>query len=246
MASLRDLQYSFAAALRDPDAACAVTPNCNLQIYRNNGEMQFRGVLAISFPVLRRRVGDGYFNQLAHEYRRAHPSRSGDLHWVGRDFAEFLGGRLEGTEYAWLADLARLEWLCELAAIAAPRPALGVDALAAYAPDQLERLRLALQPSLGLHRSDFPVFTVWLANQAAEAPPVDQSVGAEHGMVHIRDDAVEVRRLEAPLFSHVSALAAGLPLGEAFTAAQLDEPGLLSALRFIFAQGLVCGISAPT
>jgi hypothetical protein len=245
MASLRDLQHSFAAALRDPGMACDVTPEANLDVYRNNREAQFRTVLGISFPVLRRRVGEGYFRQLAHRYGRAHPSRSGDLHWIGRDFPDFLASHLADTKYGWLADLARLEWLRELAAIAAPRPPVAAAALTGYSPDQLERLRFELQPSLGLLKSDYPVYSVWFANQVENAPPVDQSVGPERGMVLPRDDGVEVRRLEPEIFSYISTLLAGRSLAEAMTAAELDEPGLLVALRFLFSEKLVCAISSP-
>jgi hypothetical protein len=149
---------------------------------------------------------------------------------------------LAGGEYAWLADLARLEWLRELASIAELRPALAPDALARYEPEQLGALKFALQPSLKLLSSPYPVFSVWLANQAEIVTPVDQSRGAEAGMVLGRDEGVLVRLLEPGLFSYLSALADGQPLGEAMSRAALDEAGLLRALQFLFAMELVCGV----
>lgn len=245
MASLRELQYSFAAALRDPAVACPVRPAANLDVYRHNGEALWAGVLAISFPVVKRRVGDDYFRQLAHHYRRAHRSRSGDLQWLGEAFPAFLDAQLRDGDYAWLADLARLEWLVEMAAIREVCAPLAVDALAGYSPEALEHLRLALQPSLRLLGSRWPVFSVWEANQASNAPPVDQSVGAEQGLVFQRNDGVVVRRVEPDLFRYLSALAAGESLGTAMTTATLDEASLLPALRFLFTEGLVCGLTAP-
>ena len=50
MASLRELQRSFAAALRDPSVACAVLPPANLAIYRNNASGGFPRALTLSFP----------------------------------------------------------------------------------------------------------------------------------------------------------------------------------------------------
>jgi hypothetical protein len=245
MASLRELQYSFAAALRDPTASCPVSPAANLDVYRNNGESHFRGVLETSFPVLRRRVGDDYFRQLAHHYRQAHPSRSGDLLWIGREFADFLAGHLRGSEYEWLADLARLEWLRELSLIAEARPALGPEVLARYPAEELERLVFTLQPSLHLLASPFPVFSIWQANQRENAPPVDQSRCGEQGMILGRDDGTYVQALPAPHFSYLLALAEGKPLGEAVSVAGLDEAGLLQALQLLFAESLVCAVSPP-
>jgi hypothetical protein len=247
MASLRELQSAFAAALRGEsrDAGqdpLAVHPVANLDVYRNNSDWQFRNALSLSFPVLKRRVGDDYFRQLAIHYRKQFPSRSGDLHWVGRDFAQFLASHLAGGEYAWLADLARLEWAREIAAVAEIRPALGVESLSGYRPEQLEHLVFTLQPSLQLGASDYPVASVWLANQQENAPPVGQSLGPEQYLILLRDEGVELARLTPALFSYLSALAAGATLGEAVATAALDEAGLLDALRFAFAEALVCGV----
>jgi hypothetical protein len=242
VASLRELQASFAAALRDDSSACAVRPRENLSIYRNNAAINFRSALETGFPVLRRRVGDDYFRQLAAQYRHRHPSRSGDLHWAGRDFAVFLAGHLHGSEYVWLADLARLEWSCEQAAVAVVRPSIGADVLARFAPGQLEHLVFVLQPSLQLHASDFPIFSIWSANQVDNAPPVDQYLPGECGLVRARADSVEVRRIEASLFTYLAALTAGAPLGEAVTNAGLDQETLVHALGFIFNEGLVCAV----
>jgi hypothetical protein len=240
--SLREMQAAFAAALRDSSAECPVLPASNLSIYRNNAAITFRSALEGSFPVVRRRVGDDYFRQLSAHYRTQFPSRSGDLHWIGRHFPAFLLEHLHGTEYAWLADLARLEWSRDQASIAKVEPALAADVLARFAPDKLEHLVFTLQPSLTLLASDFPIFTVWVANREDNAPPVNQSLPGECGMVRARIDLIEVRPLESRLFSYLSALAAGAPLADAITIAGLDQSGLVSALGFVFTEGLVSAV----
>jgi hypothetical protein len=243
MASLRELQRSFAAALRDPDVACAVLPPANLAVYRNNASITFRETLERTFPVVRRRVGDDYFRQLAAHYRQAFPSRQGDLHWVGRDFATFLHEHLAGTDYAWLADLAQLEWLRTETAVAEELPPLGAEALTSIAPDDLEHLVLGLQPSLRFHSSAFPVFSVWRANQSDIAPPVDQSIGPECGMTLQRLGHPEIQQLSGAVFSFVSSLHSGRTLGSAMSAAGLDEHALTQALAMLFAEGLVASLA---
>ena len=242
MASLREMQHAFAAAMRDPSAPCPVRPAGNLSIYRNTSALSFRAALESSFPVVRKRVGDDYFRQLCMQYRERYPSRSGDLHWTGRDFPAFLLEQLHGSDYVWLADLARLEWSREQASISRVEAALTAEALANFDPTQLEHLVFSLQPSLTLLASDFPVFTVWVANQVDNAPPVEQSAVGECGMVRIRIDGLEVRQLTPGPFSYLSALRAGAPLGEAISSAGLDQEGVVSALGFVFAEGLVCAL----
>ena len=243
MASLRELQASFAGALRDPERTCAVLPPSNLAVYRNNASFTFRETLARTFPVVCRRVGDDYFRQLAVQYRVRHPSRGGDLHHFGNAFADFLAEHLGGGEYAWLSDLARLEWLRAESSVAGAVPALAVETLNRFAPEDLERLRFGFQPSVRLHSSSYPVFSVWQANQVENAPPMDQSVGPEQGMTRYGDSGVEVVPLQPPLFSFVSALCAGLSLGYAMTASGFDERGLLDALAFLFREQLIIELS---
>ena len=243
MASLRELQRSFAAALRDPAVTCAVLPPANLAIYRNNARAAIHSAVELTFPVVRRRVGDDYFRQLAAHYRERAPSRSGDLHWAGRDFAPFLDEYLRDGDYAWLADLARLEWSRAECAVAAALPPLGAAALARFGAEQFEHLVFTLQPALRLHSSPFPIFTVWLTNQAENAPPVDQSLGPECGMILARPDHVEVRLIKEPLFSFLTALRSGLPLGDAMTRAHLEVDALSGALEFVFSQGLVSSLT---
>ena len=243
MASLRDMQRTFAAALRDPSIACAVVPPANLAIYRNNARVGFRLALERTYPVVRRRVGDDYFRQLATVYRERFPSRSGDLHWVGRDFPAFLDDYLRGGDYAWLADLARIEWARAECTVTRESPAVAADNLTRFAPQELERVVFHLQPTLRLHSFRYPVFTIWETNQVDDAPPVDQSLGPERGMTRVRNQFPEIRRLEAPLFSFVSALHRAAPLGEAMTSAPLDEGALVQSLAFVFNEGLVCSLS---
>jgi hypothetical protein len=246
MASLRDLQRSFAASLRDPSVACAVSPPANLSIYRNNSSITFRVALERTFPVVRKRVGEDFFRQLAHHYRERFPSRSADLHWAGKRFAEFLDEHLRGDDYAWLADLARLEWSREVTSLQSELPSIRADALASFPSGELEHLLFTLQPSLRLHASSYPIFSVWLANQAENAPPVDQSLGSEFGMVRPRAERVEVRLLEPRLFSYLSALAGGSTLGEAVTIAGLDQTNLLSAFGFLFSENLVRNVTVKS
>jgi hypothetical protein len=243
MASLRELQRSFAAALRDPDVACAVLPPANLAIYRNNARVAFLSALELTFPVVCRRVGDDYFRQLAIHYRNGSPSSSGDLHWAGRGFASFLDEHLRGGDYAWLADLARIEWSRAECAVAAALPALPATALARFAAHDFEHLVFGLQPALKLHSSSYPVVTVWLANQRPDAPPVDQSLGPECGAVLTRADGVEIRRVNERMFSFLDALQAGLPLGQAMVRADLEIEALTGALEFIFGEGLVVSLT---
>ena len=258
--TLADLQGRFAAALRasGDDASDDIgrfapfvvgdglDPAARVQVYRNNACAMFEGALARTYPVLRRRVGDGYFQGLASAYREAHPSRSGDLHWVGRSFPVWLEARLAGTEYAWLADLARLEWACEEALVAREVTPLEPAALTQVAPDDLGDAQLVLQPGVRTVESGYPVWSVWRENQPdAPGAPVDFSIGPQWIVVACVNGGLVLHSVPQDHFRFVASLAAGATLAMAVDESGVSIEQLPALLGWLFSERLVVGVAGP-
>jgi hypothetical protein len=206
----------------------------------------FDGALERSYPILRRRVGEDYFRRLAHDYRSRHPSRSADLHWTGERFPAYLADTLAGGGYAWLAELAELEWACESALVAGSLPPLGLASLSTLDPGHVDRARLELQPSLGCVASSFPVLDVWRANQPdGDGQPVDLSKGRQCILVSCGADGLELREVEAETLDFTRRLQAGAGLGEALDASGLPVESLVANLGLLFTAHLVTGLLPP-
>ena len=259
-ATLSDLQGRFAAALREAGqeseaairqlAECIVddglAPARRLQVYRNNARAMFEGALERTYPVLRRQVGDEQFAALARSYRAEHPSRSGDLHWVGEKFASWLAPQVAADGRAWLAELARLEWACEEALVAARLPPLAPAELGRVAPEALAEVGLALQPCVRTVSSPFPVWSAWRAGQTDGAgDPVDLALGAQHVVVTCCDAGLVLHSLPEQQHRFVAALAGGATLGSAVELAALDLEELPGLLAWIFGEGLVTALRVP-
>ncbi len=258
--SLAALQAGLAAIIcagrQDRDASldefarCVVddgiAPASRVQVYRNNVRSMFEGALERTFPVIRRRVGEAHFRRLALEYRAEHPSRCGDLHWVGEAFPAWLGARVAGGDYEWLADLARLEWACEEALLCAGAVPLDTAVLADVGAEQLPDASLTLQPGLRLVDSTFPVWSVWQANQPdAPGNPVDPALGAQHVVVACNDAGLVLHSVPADQFAFVSALAGGATLAGAIEDSGLEIERLPGVLGWLFGEGLVTRLAAP-
>ena len=226
----------------------ASQPARRVQVYRNNARAMFEGALERTYPVLRRQVGDEQFAALAQGYRAEHPSRSGDLHWVGEKFASWLAPRVAADGRAWLADLARLEWACEEAMVAARLPPLAPAELARVAPETLAEVGLALQPCLRTVSSPFPVWSAWRAGQARMRGriPVDLALGAQHVVVTCGETGLVLHSLPEDQFLFVAALAGGAPLGSAVESSALDVEALPGMLAWLFGEGLVTALRIPT
>jgi hypothetical protein len=215
-------------------------------VYRNNARAMFAGALERTYPVLRRQVGDGQFAELAREYRTEHPSRSGDLHWVGEQFASWLAPQAAADDRAWLAELARLEWACEESLVAARLPPLAPAELARVAPETLAEVGLVLQPCLRTVGSPFPVWSAWRAGQLESAPEtLDLALGAQYVVVTCCDTGLALHSLPEQQFLFVAALASGATLGSAVESAALDLEALPGLLAWIFGEGLVTALRVP-
>jgi len=256
---LHELQARFSAALLAPahDAdECvefarsivddAIPALARLRVYRNNSRLVQADALGRTYPVVRRRVGEEFFARLAAEYRDAHPSPSGDLHWIGERFPAWLATRLAQSGYEWLADLASLEWACEQALAAGEAVPVALGALGRVPPDSLAHIRIGFSPSLRLVSSPWPVWSVWRANQAdAAGEAVDLGNGPEHVAVACVEGELVLLCLPDDEFRFVDALASDRPLGDALDASNLPVERLAAALGRLFAERLVAGLHVP-
>jgi len=253
MPTLHEVQRAFAACLlaRPGDVSAwaagdGIPAEARLRLYRNNSRAIFEQAMQLTYPVLLRRVGPDYFRQLAHHYRTAHPSRSGDLHGIGRAYADFLAAHLAGTPYAWLSELVKLEWAVAEAGVAADAPATAAESLAALAPEHIESARFRYVPSLRLVRSSVPVLSIWRANAPdGDGRPVDLCSGAECTRVHRRATDIVLRAVEPDEFDFIEATSNGATLGEALEASQLPLATLPFTLHRLFADEIIAEVMTP-
>ena len=178
MPSLRELQQAFVDGTLHGDTTSiaaqiepnGIAPERRLAIYRNNAVEGFLKTLEATFPVLVQLAGADWFRQTGRGYMRRHPSRSGNLHYVGERFAAFLADELANSEYEYFADVARLEWAYQEVLVAAEHPSMDVSALATVSPNDYDALIFVVHPSLRLVSSSFPVLAIWKANRTDAAP----------------------------------------------------------------------------
>jgi hypothetical protein len=241
MIALRDLQRRMAAALSDPGHATAdelvaargIPAASRIAIYRHNIEITFHDALKLGFPAIARLVGDDYFRQLAAGYRRQYPSRSGNLQHVGGSFPGHIDARLGKSEFAYLADVAAIEWAYQEILVAADHRPLDVTRLAAIKSDDFDSLRMVLHPAVRILASRFPLVRIWRANrpESVDAMVIDLAAGGDFVLLQRRDFDIEIHHLDHASFDFLSALARAEPLISALDAAarQDADPSALLA-----------------
>lgn len=214
MPRLPELQAAFAGSIfgENPDVIAAIAPgrfapDQHLQIYRNNVFESLTGALKAIYPVIERLVGEGFFRFAADSYIRQHPPRSGNLHDFGMHYADFLAGFAPAAGLPYLPDVAHLEWAWHEAFHAADAMPFDTRRLAKIAVEQQGNLRFALNPSVRLLNSVYPVLSIWRANQD-QAPEeiIDLTQGGAPLLVIRRGLHVEIEILTPGEYALLRAL----------------------------------------
>lgn len=228
MPRLHEVQKAMSAMLLGGDQKAAeilVVPGdfgsvTGLETYRNNVRAGFANALALEFPVIQRLVGAAYFRQLAQRFQRRHPSRSGNLQSIGAPFADFLTTEFADTQYAYLADVAQLEWACETLSHAAAESRASVAQLQSCDIADFAALRLRRRRDSALLASVYPIVKIWSSNLADQhgVEEIDLGGGGEFAIV-VRNRRVEVISLTAGSFALLQGLDSNLTMGEALDAA---------------------------
>ncbi|MFZ1643562.1 MAG: DNA-binding domain-containing protein [Candidatus Contendobacter sp.] len=237
MPRLRELQLGFAAALLDGDAggfdrhirAVGLNGARRLQVYRHNTLLGLTGALEAVYPVVRRLVGEGFFQYAAAQYIARHPSRSGDLHEFGEHLPLFLQSFPPTAELAYLPDVARLEWAYHQVFHAARHPPLDLATLARIPAERQGELHFQLHPAARLLESAFPIPRIWQVNQDDDTsnPQVDLAEGGVKLLIIRRENLdIEFQALADGEFSLLHTLAGNGDFATACEQAMAAQPTL--------------------
>lgn len=236
--TLRELQEAFADALLggeagplaqqlDPTGADALQ---RIGIYRRSVQANLVRALRAAFPVVRRLVGDAFFDEAARQHAVARPPVCADLNRYGDGFGSFLQGYPHAAALPWLADVARLEWAVHEASMAAEGEAPDYAALARVPEAAQAGLGFALRPSVRVVRSAYPILAVWEANQPDRDGTPGRTEGDDRVLVWREAGLVRAAPMTPREADFVDALGTGRPLGEAVGSPDWDAAACLQRL----------------
>jgi len=236
VSELGRLQEAFAAALADASLASRATklfrgvPDdaiVRLAIYRGNVLASMGKALANAYPIVVKIVGEEFFNGLAREHLRRHPSTSGDLNAFGEHFADFVAAFRHTQDLPYLPDVARMEWLAHRAHYAKDAEPFDIRRLKSIPEAAWNRVRPVLAPSCALLESPWPVARIWEVHQDGYAGKfsVDFDSGPERILIHRPRFRVQVASLSAGAYRFLQRAAGSSSIAGALEAAIAEEPG---------------------
>ena len=249
MYGLHELQRDFTRSILQDEVMVLdkIRPNGltqaqRLAVYRNNTFLGLADALRDGYPVVNRLVGDGFFNGLARAFIIRHPPQSGCLLEYGELFPAFVAEYPPAQGLPYLPDVARLEWLWQVAFHEADANGLDLSALAAVPAERHGELRLRLHPTARLMASDYPVLRIWEVNQEDFAG--DDHVSPQEGdcrlLLFRPDKEVEIHALAEGEHAFLTALSGSSTIIEALEHALIADSrfDLPIKLGYWFGRGL--------
>lgn len=230
--SLRELQSRFLAALYDGDAVAAAAmvdgagldAEARVRIYRNSGTCIHGDALRTTYPAVLALTGEDFFESAAIQYRRSHPSASGNLQGFGSEFAAFLESLPGAQQLAYLADVARLEWLRQEVALAADITPIYATGLQEFYRSPRGALCLELDPSVRLFASRHAVLTLWRYAMTADGERLQLPGEGEQIMLWRSGAEVAMAIVDAASFACIAALLQGASIDVAHDEALARDP----------------------
>ena len=239
MSALRDQQKEFAQFINtggssDTDEHFTQTIRENglsgerrLTIYHRGVSIGFRDVLGGIFDVVRKLVGDEFFNHVADHYVRKHPSQTGNVHDFGAEFPNFLASfpGLESLPY--LPDVASLEWSYHTVFHSPTGEMLNIEKLSQVPESRYGKLNLLFSPACCLFSSKYPVLRIWQVNQ--DEYQGDQTVSLDEvgeQLAIVREGKqIVFHSLEPAAFAMLEAISRGVMFDQVCQAALEVDPG---------------------
>lgn len=142
-----------------------VPATLRLAVYSEAYRLRLTDALASTLPRLQQLLGKDRFAELASQYIDLSPSRHPSIRWFGDQLPLLL--RRSFAKQPWLAELATWEWAIAAAFDGADAEPVGIEALAAVAPEQWPALQFQFHP------------TVQLMQMRTNAPLLFKALGEE-------------------------------------------------------------------
>jgi len=201
-------------------------------------------LLAARYSVIRRLVGELSFRVVARRFVFSHGPNDVLPDSFGDRFPCFIRSLGNAACIAYVADVAELEMLRHKARYAPDVRPLTALALSSLQAQRINRLRVALHPSVYLVQSRFPIVTAWENNQTSDGDGMIERWVAEAAIVARPFLEVEVRRLPPGGYAFLRALSEGKTVATAVGVATEVAPkfDVASSVRLVDDAKVIVGI----
>lgn len=220
---LRDYQKAMMDAIYADNSALLTHVSANerltaaaaIEVYKGSVHSNLIAVMGDIYPVLKKLLGDEFFDAMSARFVGLTPSRSASLDDYGVDLPEFIEQFAPLHDYPYMADVARLEWAWHELFHAEDETPGDFSSLSGLTAQQQERLVFKPVKALRLLVSDYPIDCIWQANQPDNEDNTVELLPGAFSVAVFRDGlSVLVTRLSADEVAFVEACQKGMAFSD--------------------------------
>lgn len=191
-----------------------LTARERIGIYSNMIVWRLIDCLIGDFPVVKKAVGDGRFEELIRAYLAFHPSKHYSLNYLGAKFSNFLADESGEKNRHVLSEIAQLEWALQEVFDAARAEPLSRVQLMTVPQDQWPEMRIRFVPAFRLLAFTYPVNTYLQAVRDERKVRIPRP-RASWVFVYRKNFKVHRESLDLPRYTILSSLQQGASVGDA-------------------------------
>jgi len=219
-----------------------VAGKARMRVYADGYLGRMHEALKEAYEAVRHFIGDRAFVRLAEDYARTYPSHDYNLSLAGRHLPALLKSWPLTKQFPFLSDLAQLEWQVSLSFHAFDPAPLKPQELAAVDPEDWDRLRLFVRPSVFLLASPWPVLDYWAARQQPLATIKIQGKHPQKVLIRRIGTDVGCEIMEDAAFDFLAGIQRGEVLGNLFQALAENEEQEAAEIQHWFAHWSALGL----
>lgn len=155
------------------------------------------------------------FFELSEAYIEEFPSKNYNLNYVGISFPQLIERSGFRTEFPFLADLSKLEWLIWKAFHAEEKPKLDPRIISEFSPGDWNHLQFEFQPAVSLISSRWSILDLWINRNNPQKSKLNPRERTQYILIGRRVDQVRTELLNSTQFHLLEELLSGKTLGEA-------------------------------
>lgn len=248
MSTIEMLQNRLYQALFDKpnnldDWTASSYPLERLRVYSNTIFYTLSHALAETYPGISALVGEACMKQLTHAFCR-NPENlpvSGCLDDWGREFADFIEGQAALSDWPYLSDYARYEWLKHQSYCAVTSQALADTAFATVSEAMIESLVVTFIPSVAFIASQYDLRAIEALFSNPQPKPLHGVLKRSNAIIRRYNGVIQTLWIDDDHWLFLLSLKQGLKLGDALAKTVNSYPyfEVTTAIQLMLSQKLI-------
>lgn len=178
MSSLAQIQSDFLSFIlsggknifSDINETARANKDIRLGVYYDAYRIRFREILMEDYEKLHTLVGDDYFEEIVEAYTANQPSSDPNARYISQALPQFLEENAPFNECAFLAEMARFEWVLSETIDAADAPILTLADLQSVQPAHFPSVVFQCHPAVRQLTLKWNMPAIWQAMASDDEP----------------------------------------------------------------------------